>query len=51
MAHKPLELHLPPLIRKYLLAIQMHLNELLRRAVGNLATFLSLSLILWNLLL
>lgn len=43
LAHKALELHLPPLIRKYLLSIQMHLNELLRWAVGNLAMFVSLT--------
>lgn len=45
MAHKPLEVHPPPLIRKYLLTIQMHLHELFKWAVRNLTAFLSLSLL------
>ena len=40
-----------PLVRKYLLSVQTHLNERLRRKIQNLAVVLSLSLLLWNLLL
>lgn len=31
--HKPGELHPPPLVRKYLLALRMHLNERLRLVI------------------
>lgn len=40
-----------PSRRKYLLSVQTHLNERLRRKIQNLAVVLSLSLLLWNLLL
>lgn len=40
-----------PLTRKYLLSTQMHLNERLRWKIRNLALFLPLLLLFWNLLL